>query len=41
MTLTQRQKEQSLDTLMSDRDGAPPGWSMIKIEPRDSQKLHV
>lgn len=41
MTLTQRQKEQSLDTLMSDRDGALARQSMIKIEPRDSQKLHV
>jgi hypothetical protein len=41
MTLTQRQKEQSLDTLMSGQDGAPAGQSMIKIEPKDSQKLHV
>jgi hypothetical protein len=41
MTLTQQQKEQSLDTLMSDRDGAPAGQSTIKIEPRDSQKLYV
>ena len=41
MTLTQRQKEQSLDTLMSDWDDAPAGQSMIKIESRDLQKLHV
>jgi hypothetical protein len=41
MRLTQQQKEQSLDTLTSDRDGAPAGQSMTKIEPRGWQELHV
>ena len=41
MTLTQQQEEQSLSTIMSDREGVPAEQPMIKIEPRDWQKLHV